>query len=145
MPVVDASVVVDWVAPGADAGLPAVAALTALAAQDVDLMAPRLLMAEVANALLTGVRRRRWSGAAADAAYAVARELPVRLRDEPRDLDRAWDLARRYDDHPIYDMVYVALAERTDSVLITADRALRGRLIGMDWVIGPEEVQRSTK
>jgi predicted nucleic acid-binding protein len=69
----------------------------------------------------------------------------VRLRDEPRDLDRAWDLARRYDDHPIYDMVYVALAERTDSVLITADRALRGRLIGMDWVIGPEEVQRSTK
>lgn len=52
-------------------------------------------MEEVANALLTGVRRERWSGAAAETARGLLRELPVRLVDEPRDLDRAWDLARR--------------------------------------------------
>jgi len=56
VPVVDPSVVVDWVAPNADPGLPALAALARLAADDAELLAPRLLMEEVSNALLTGVR-----------------------------------------------------------------------------------------
>jgi len=62
------------------------------------------------------------------------RELPLRLVDQPRDLDRAWDLARRYDAHPVYDMLYVALAERRGTRLITADDALRRRLTGFDWI-----------
>jgi predicted nucleic acid-binding protein len=140
MPVVDASVVVDWVAPDADPSLPAIAALNRLAAADAELLGPRLLMEEVANALLAGVRRQRWSGAAADRAFLVLAGLPVRLADEPGDLDRAWDLARRYDDHPVYEMVYVALAERRRTELVTADAALRDRLPGLDWVIGPEQV-----
>lgn len=140
MPVLDASVVVDWVAPGADPELPAVALLARLAADDVELLAPRLLLEEVANALLTGVRRGRWSGAAADAAYSLLRELPVRLIDEPRDLDRAWDLARRYDNHPIYDLLYVALAERRRTRLVTADSTLRQRLSGLDWIAAPEQL-----
>lgn len=142
MPVLDASVVVDWVAPGADPELPAVALLARLAADDVELLAPRLLLEEVANALLTGVRRGRWSGAAADAAYSLLRELPVRLIDEPRDLDRAWDLARRYDNHPIYDLLYVALAERRRTRLVTADSTLRQRLSGLDWIAAPEQLLR---
>lgn len=128
MPVVDASVVVDWIVPNADPGLPVVAVLSRLAADDAELLAPRLLIEEVSNALLTGVRRERWSGAAADAAQGLLRRLPVRLLDEPRDLDRAWDLARRYDNHPIYDLVYVALAERRRTQLITADSRLRDTL-----------------
>ena len=140
MPVVDASIVVDWVAPGADPDLPAVAALERLAADDAELLAPRLLLEEVSNALLTGVRRGRWSGAAADAAQALLRELPVRLIDEPRDLDRAWDLARRYDNRPIYDLLYVALAERHRTQLITADSILRQTLFGLDWLVAPEEL-----
>jgi predicted nucleic acid-binding protein len=140
MPVVDASIVVDWVAPGADPALPAILALQRLAAAEAELLAPRLLMEEVGNALLTGVRRGRWSGAAADRAFLVLADLPVRLVDEPRDLRRAWDLARRYDDHPIYDMVYVALAERRRTELVTADAALCDRLAGLDWLIPPERV-----
>jgi predicted nucleic acid-binding protein len=140
MPVVDASVVVDWVAPGADPALPAVALLARLATDDVELLAPRLLLEEVSNALLTGVRRGRWSGAAADAAHILLRELPVRLIDEPRDLNRAWDLARRYDNHPIYDLLYVALAERRHTQLITADSTLRQRLSGLDWIVAPEQL-----
>ncbi len=63
--------------------------------------------------------------------------LPVRLADEHRDLDRAWELARRYDNHPIYDMIYVALAERTATELITADEALRTRL-DLAWIVSPD-------
>ncbi|MGH2714716.1 MAG: type II toxin-antitoxin system VapC family toxin [Thermoleophilaceae bacterium] len=140
MPVVDASVVVDWVAPDADPELPAVALLGRLATDDAELLAPRLLMEEVSNALLTGVRRGRWSGAAADTARSVLRQLPVRLLDEARDLDRAWDLARRYDNHPIYDLLYVALAERRRTQLITADAMLRDRLVGLDWLVSPQDL-----
>ncbi|MDQ3676736.1 MAG: type II toxin-antitoxin system VapC family toxin [Actinomycetota bacterium] len=142
MPVVDASVVVDWVAPDADPALAALAALEQLAADDAELLAPRLLLEEVSNALLTGVRRGRWSGRAADTARSLLRELPVRLVDEPQDLDRAWDLARRYDNHPIYDLVYVALAERRRTQLVTADESLRHRLVGLDWLIAPEQLLR---
>jgi len=66
----------------------------------------------------------------------------VRLVDTPRDLDRAWDLARRYDNHPIYDLLYVALAERRGTPLITADSTLRQTLVGFDWVVEPEELLR---
>lgn len=138
MPVVDASVVVDWVAPDSDPGLPAVRALARLAEQQAELVAPSLLIEEVSNALLTGIRRGRWSGAAADNAHASLCKLPVRLSDEPRDLERAWELARRYDNHPIYDLLYVALAERHRAQLITADAALRNRLTGLDFLISPE-------
>ena len=142
MPVVDASVVVDWVAPGADPDLPAVALLAQLAATEAELLGPRLLMEEVSNALLTGIRRGRWSGAAADRAHRLLRLLPVRLVDEPRDLGRAWDLARRYDAHPIYDMLYVALAERRGTQLITADDGLRQLLDGFDWIVAPADLLR---
>lgn len=142
MPVVDASVVVDWVAPDADPALPALAALERLAAEDVELLAPRLLIEEVSNALLTGVRRGRWSGAAADTARCLLRELPVRLVDDPRDSDRAWDLARRYDNHPVHDLLYVALAERRGTQLITADSSLRQRLAGLDWLVTPDQLLR---
>lgn len=140
MPVVDASVVVDWVAPGVDPGAPAIAALERLSASGAELLAPRLLLEEVSNALLTGIRRGRWDGAAADTAQALLRDLPIRLVDQPRDLWRAWDLARRYDNHPVYDLLYVALAERHRTQLLSADAALRRRLVGIDRLVAPEEL-----
>jgi predicted nucleic acid-binding protein len=94
----------------------------------------------VSNVLLTGVRSRRWSGAAADTARALLGQLPIDLIDDPRDQDRAWNLARRYDNHPICDLLYVALAERRRTQLITADSALRRRLAGLDLLVAPEEV-----
>jgi predicted nucleic acid-binding protein len=97
------------------------------------------LREEVSNALLTGIRRRRWSDAEADRAYQRLRVLPVRLVDNLRDLNRAWDLSRRYDNHPICDMLYVAVAERARNVLITADEELRSLLAELAWVIGPDE------
>ena len=139
MPVVDASVVIDWVAPGVSATAPAVKFFDRLARASLEIAGPRLLLEEVSNALLSGVRRRRWSGAAADASHGLLLSLPVRLADDHRDLDRAWELARRYDNHPIYDMIYVALAERKATAFVTADEALRRRLTNVDWIVGPDQ------
>jgi predicted nucleic acid-binding protein len=128
VPVVDASVVVDWVAPDADPEGPAMRTLVRLAEVGDRLFAPRLLLEEVANALLTGVRRRRWDGEAADHAFADLGDLPVDLVDTPADLHQAWELSRRYDEHPIYDLLYVALARRLGTNLLTADQRLVDRL-----------------
>ncbi|MCA1711235.1 MAG: type II toxin-antitoxin system VapC family toxin [Actinobacteria bacterium] len=134
--VVDASVVVDWVAPGLIPTSRALALLDQLADADEPLAAPRLLLHEVGNALLTGVRRDRWSGAQADAAYAHLRRLPVALLDEAADADRAYELSRRYDEHPAYDMVYLALAQRLGARLVTADERLLARVGHLPEVSG---------
>jgi len=138
MPVLDASVVVDCVAPGIDSSSPAMRTMRRLAAERAEIVAPRLLLTECANALLTGVKRGKWSGAAADLAYGFLAKLPLRLADDAQHLDRAWELSRRYDNHPIYGMVYVAVAEAAHTTLITADATLRTRLTHLSWISGPD-------
>jgi predicted nucleic acid-binding protein len=128
MPVVDASVVVDWVAPDVDPEGPAGRLLTDLAGRGEALYGPSLLGQEVANALLTGIRRGRWDGAAADASFSALQSLPVTVVESEGLLPRAWDLARRYDEHPLYDMVYLALAQMLSETLYTADRAHVARI-----------------
>ncbi|HVD00782.1 MAG TPA: type II toxin-antitoxin system VapC family toxin [Candidatus Dormibacteraeota bacterium] len=139
MSVVDASVVIEWISPEGDNSSPALGLFKQLAAKREELLAPRVLLEEASNALVSGIRRQRWSGAAADSAHALLLQIPIRLADDRRDLLRGWELARRYDNHPVYDMIYVALAERTGSNLITADHALRRRLSHLDWVVGPDD------
>jgi predicted nucleic acid-binding protein len=135
VPVVDASVVVDWVAPDADADGPARRYLRHLVEHDAAVLAPRLLREEVANALLSGVRRQRWAGADADAAFNLLTLAPIHWVDEQEDLASAWELARRYDEHPIYDLLYVAVAERLGEQLVTADERLLAKLSGRQSVV----------
>ncbi len=139
MPVVDASVVVDLVAPDVGSDAPARVLFGKWAAADTEPVAPSLLWLETSNALLTGIRRGRWSGADADAAHARLERIPLRRADSARDQARAFELARRYDNWPVYDMVYVALAERLGTELITADQRLRARLAHLDWVKSIDE------
>lgn len=134
MTVVDASVVVDWIAPDVDPSGPAGRFLDEMVTSGTALVGPRLLHEEVANALLSGSRRGRWTGAEADRAFTALRRLPVEVLDTDADLERAWDLSRRYDEHPIYDMIYVALAERLRERLVTQDQRLLDRLASMDFV-----------
>ncbi len=138
MPVLDASVVVDWVTPSDPEGS-AHQLLRRLALAGDALHGPHLVIQESANALLTGVRRGRWTSAEADDAFGALDRLPLIRHASNNDLERAWDLARRYDEHPFYDMVYVALAERLGDVLITADVRLRDRMRRPDLVVGPDD------
>jgi predicted nucleic acid-binding protein len=136
MPVVDASVVVDLVAPDVGRDAPARTLFGNWAAEGIEPVAPALLWLETANALLTGIRRGRWSGADADAAAARLDRIPLQRAPSTPDQARAFELARRYDNWPVYDMVYVALAERLGTELITADQRLRTRLAHLGWVRG---------
>ena len=140
MPVVDASVVIDWVAPDVDPAAPAWTCLRHLVDQAADVLAPALLREEVAEGLLAGVRRGRWSAAAADRSFAALRRLPVRLEDDAQLADRAWELARRHHDRPIADLLYVALAERAGTELVTADAGLRGSLSDVVRIVAPGRV-----
>ncbi len=100
-------------------------------------MAPELLYVECANALISGVRRNRWVGSEADAAYGILMRLPVRAVSDRRYVERAWELSRRYDNHPVYDMLYAATAEALGTTLITADETLLQRLGHLGWVRRP--------
>ena len=134
MPVVDASVVVDLVDPAVPAGAPPRRLIAKLVAQGADLAAPSLLWLEASNVLLTGVRRGRWDGAVADSAFVLIAQMPIRSADIPADRERAFELARRYDNWPVYDMAYVALAERLGTELYSADDRLCARLAHLPWV-----------
>ena len=136
MPVVDASVVVDLVAPDVGGDAPARVLFGRWASDGTEPAAPGLLWLETSNALLTGIRRGRWSGADADAAQARLERIPLQRSDVASDLARAFELARRYDNWPVYDMVYVALAERLGTELVTADQRLSDRLAHLGWVRG---------
>ncbi|HEY6424501.1 MAG TPA: type II toxin-antitoxin system VapC family toxin [Pseudonocardiaceae bacterium] len=139
MAIVDASVVVEFVAPDADDTGAVQPLFDRWAQAGEDLHAPAMLPLEVMNALLTGVRRGRWDGQAADAAASFVATLPISLHDDGRDRNRAWELARRYDNYPIYEMLYVALAERLGEPLITVDDKLRRRLAPLGLVFRPDE------
>jgi predicted nucleic acid-binding protein len=138
VPVVDASVVVDLIAPDTGPDSPVRALFAAWASTGAELLAPGLLWLEAENALLTGIRRGRWSGADADAAAALLDRIPARRVTDDRDTGRAFELARRYDNWPVYDMLYVAIAERTGQEFVTSDGKLQARLAHLGWVRLPD-------
>jgi len=47
-------------------------------------------------------------------------------------------MSRRYDNHPVYDMLYAATAEAAGTVFITADETLLERLSNLGWVRRPD-------
>ncbi len=102
-----------------------------------DLVAPELLQLEVANAL----RRMVWVGdisigqakAGLDFVRAKVRTSPL----TPALLDRALELSHAMY-HPIYDCIYLAVAEAESGLLITYDQELidRAKEHGLAALIG---------
>jgi predicted nucleic acid-binding protein len=116
--VVDASVAVKWVTPEtlsehADR----------LLARDEALLAPDLLLVEAANALWKKATRGEISPREAARALDLLRGSGVDLRPTSPLLARAMEVARLLD-HPVYDCVYLALAERERATVVTADARL---------------------
>ena len=95
---------------------------------DHDIVAPDLLLVEVANALWKKTAAKELSPREADAAFDLVRRSGIDLRPTGPLLPRAMEIARRLD-HPVYDCVYLALAEREQAALVTADQRLLRRLV----------------
>jgi predicted nucleic acid-binding protein len=120
--VVDASIAVKWV-------IPEVLSEQADRVRDHedDVLAPDLLLVEVANALGRKTAAREISAREADAAFDLVRRSGIELHATGPLLPRAMDVARRLG-HPVYDCVYLALAEREGAAFVTADQRLLRRL-----------------
>lgn len=117
MPVVDASVIVEFLREGEHA--PVVD--ERLAAAEHTLWAPHLIDAEVGHALRRAVRLGEMdAGAAGDALWEIE-ELPLRRIEHEQLIHVAWDLR---DNFSFYDGLYVALALMLDEPLLTFDARL---------------------
>jgi predicted nucleic acid-binding protein len=116
--VVDASVALKWFVSenGSEAAV-------RLLNSGRPIVAPDLVLAEVCNAAWKSWRRREIDPAQLN---QVAMDAPgpfQRLVPLDRLIQRAVTIASELD-HPVYDCLYLALAEAEDAPLITADRRL---------------------
>ena len=126
--VVDASVALKWFVEEPDS-----VSADAMLEGGGRLIAPDLIFAEVFNAAWRLQRLKVVS--------------PAQFDDIVENLDKYIDafhpiqpLARRAAaiaralDHPVYDCFYLALAERADSVLVSADRRFLAKASGTPWL-----------
>ncbi len=119
MPVVDASVLVEYLGGGEDAA----PAREALLGSSEALWAPHLVDAEVGHVLRRGVLHRELKLGVARAALADLADLPLRRAGHRGLLERAWALRLNL---TFYDALYVSLAERVGMPLVTFDARLKG-------------------
>ena len=96
------------------------------------LEAPDLILAEVANGLWKAHRRGTLSAElyARDVAKLV--EIFETFHSMATLTARAAEIAQRLD-HPVYDCIYLACAERMESPLVTANRRLLQAVSGSHW------------
>ncbi len=120
--VVDASIAVKWVIPEVLSDR-----ADRVRDGDEDVLAPDLLLVEVANALWRKTAAREITAREADDAFDLVRASGIDLRPTGPLVPRAMDVARRLG-HPVSDCVYLALAERERAALVTADHRLLRRL-----------------
>jgi predicted nucleic acid-binding protein len=116
--VIDASVAVKWVLPEPDS-----AQAAALRTTDDDLIGPSLAWAEVGSAIWKAARRGDVTARDARESLKIAMAHYHRLLLLDEFAERAFELAVGLG-HPIYDCFYLALAERENAPLITADEAM---------------------
>jgi len=123
--VVDASVVIKWFVPEVHSD-----AARRLLAHSHDYIAPDLLFAETGNTIWKKVRRGELSPGdgeqlVADVGRAAIETVPCRALAED-----AYKLAIATG-HTVYDAMYLALAVRLDTRMITADERLANALATM--------------
>ena len=116
--VVDASVAAKWVLPE-----PGSAEAAALRAEDADLIAPSLVLAEIGNALWKSAMRGELPEEDLSHVLGIVAGHYARLVAIEEIAPQALNLAMTLE-HPIYDCFYIALAERERAVLVSADSRL---------------------
>ena len=99
---------------------------------DIDFAAPDIILAECAN---VAWRRSRRDAVPRAQAQAFLKALPQwfdSLAPSATLRDAAFAMACLLD-HPVYDCLYLALAERENSRMVTADRAFLSRVADSPW------------
>ncbi|MDQ3608543.1 MAG: type II toxin-antitoxin system VapC family toxin [Actinomycetota bacterium] len=119
MPVLDASVLVEYLAGGEHGHRVG----DRLRRRGEGLWAPHLVDAEVGHVLRRLVMAGEVRPARAAAALADLADMPFRRASHLGLLERAWALRANV---TFYDALYVALAERLDMALLTLDARLDG-------------------
>jgi predicted nucleic acid-binding protein len=122
--IVDASVAVRWFVDG-----PYRDQARSLRKIEDSLLAPTLLLAEVGNAFWKLLRVGQVAQKDAIAALTLLSSGTPQLIPIEAFLSRAFALAAELD-HPVYDCLYLALAEQHDGRVITADRRFAERAAG---------------
>ena len=117
--VIDASVVVDVLAPGADSTGSERLIRGLRWPNPITLMAPDLLFLEAANALRKMVTRKGISQSGADKAASDLDRLPIASVPCSSVLEGAWSLSGST---TAYDAAYLALARDLDLAYVTRDR-----------------------
>ena len=127
--VVDASVVLKWFLPESDSDL-ADQLLEAFLNNQAELIAPDLLLLEVANTLWKRVTRNDLSEREAKSAYSDLLAMPLPTVNSISLVDAALAFSLKHH-HPVYDFVYCALAVDQNCDLVTSDQALVKKLSGV--------------
>ena len=96
------------------------------------LVAPDLIFAEVGNVAWKRALRGEITAEHARAAVRALPQLLSMTTESGHLLYAALELALKLE-HPVYDCMYVALAERHDAGLVTADTRLLARLKQAKW------------
>ncbi len=125
--VIDASVACKWFFAEAQSN-----EARELAASDVSFVAPDLILVECASAAW---RRVRDEGLSQAHARAFLMSLPFwfdRLVPSVELHGPAFEMACAMR-HPVYDCIYLALAERESTHVVTADRAFSDRVRDTSW------------
>ncbi|HEV3229592.1 MAG TPA: type II toxin-antitoxin system VapC family toxin [Solirubrobacteraceae bacterium] len=117
MPVLDASVLVEYLAGGEHAEQ----ARARVLSRDEAMWAPHLVDAEVGHVLRRAVLAGELRPATARAALVDLADFPLRRAGHVGLLQLAWAL---HSNLTFYDALYVALAEQLDMPLITLDSRL---------------------
>ena len=129
--VIDASVAIKWYVPEEDAA-PAMKLLALAGSGEMEFHIPDLMYCEVGNILWKKVRVGELSEPEAAEIASALLAAPKTVHPSalllPAALRTACLLGR-----PVYDCIYLALAEFLGSSLITADKKLFNALAGTEW------------
>ncbi len=92
-------------------------------------MAPAIIFAEVGNVIWKRFRRQEIHEVEARKLLNVFSRLPIEITPSEKLIESALQIAMQYD-RSVYDSLYVALAVKSDAVMVTADKRLVNSLVG---------------
>lgn len=127
--VLDASVALKWAIPPEDEplSLESLNLLRQYTKGEIDFLVPDIFWAEIGNVLWKGFRQRRWSRPTAERIVSEMQSRNFSTVPSMSLMSEALKIAFAYD-RAVYDCLYVALAIRSKSEMVTADERLANAL-----------------